>query len=139
VRLARELKVSPKRLTGWEPTERITVTARDSRGRPSVFHVEREPEWDDEQVALLLALDETEEEIGPHGIPMAEATSPLADPSNRFVGWHYEVPPPKIDHAQRALNVEQDRRREAYPEEDAASLLWTLTRVEDGPQTPVQQ
>jgi hypothetical protein len=147
VRLARELGISVKRLTGWEPTETVRAVYEDTdptdpagSGRLLAgFEVIREPEWDDEQVALFLALDETEEETGSHGIPMTEATSALADPTNRYVGYHYDVPPPRIDHAQRALNLAQSQRREAYPEEDAGSLLWTLTRVEDGPPTTPEQ
>lgn len=137
MKLARSLGISVKRMTGWEPRERITVAARDEEGRPTVFHVEREPEWDEEQATLFLAVDDTEEEIGPHGIPMTEATSALADPNDRFRGWHYETRV-RVDHAQRALNTAQDQRRTAYPDEDAGSLLWSLTRVEDGPADPGQ-
>jgi hypothetical protein len=113
----------------------VTVLERDSRGRPSRFDVETEPEWTDDQLELLLALDGIDPDVGPHGVPMDEATSPLADPNDRFQGWHYEVPPPRIDHAQRALNVAQDDRKQAFPDEDAGSLLWSLNRVEDGPTT----
>jgi hypothetical protein len=120
-------------MSGWEPMRRITIVERDGEGRPSVLQVEQEPEWDEEQVALLLAAEEQLAEIGPHGVPMSEATSRLADPNNRFTGWHYEIPPPRIDHAQRALNLAQDERAKAYPDEDSGSLLWRTVRVEDGP------
>jgi hypothetical protein len=113
----------------------VTVLERDSRGRPSRFHVDTEPEWDEEQVDLLLALTDTEPDIGPHGIPMRDAVSPLADPNDRFRGWHYE-PRVRVDHAQRVLNIAQADRAKTYPDEDAGSLLWSLERVEDGPPTP---
>lgn len=118
-------------MTGWEPVQRVTVVDRDAEGRPSSFHVEREPEWDEEQIALLLAAGDLAAEVGPHGIPMSEATSPLADPNDRWRGYHYEARPPRIDHAQRELNRAQDERRAAYPDEDSGSLLWSLTRVEE--------
>lgn len=110
----------------------MTVLERDSRGRPNRFHVEQEVEWDQEQLDLVTALDGIDPEIGPHGIPMHEATSPLADPNDRFRGWHY-VAHVRVDHAQRALNMAQDERRKTWPDEDAGSLLWHLERVEDGP------
>lgn len=119
-------------MSGWEPVQQITIVERDARGRPSVFTVEQEPEWDEEQTALLLAAEQLAGEVGPHGVPMSDATSPLADPNDRFRGWHY-VARVRVDHAQRALNTAQDERRRAYPDEDAGSLLWTLDRVEDGP------
>lgn len=80
----------------------------------------------------MLALDGIDPEIGPHGIPMDEATSPLADANDRFRGYHY-VTHVKVDHAQKALNTAQDERRKQWPDEDAGSLLWSLERVEDGP------
>lgn len=119
-------------MSGWEPVRRVTVADRDKQGRPAVFHVEQEAEWDEEQVTLLLAADELAAGIGSHGIPMSDATSALADPNDRFRGYHY-VARVKIDHAQRALNTAQDERAAAYPDEDAGSLLWALDRVEDGP------
>lgn len=126
------LGLSPKRITGWEPVRTVTVLERDDAGRPAVCRVDTEPEWDDEQVALLLAAQAKTHEVGPHGVPMDEATSPLADPNDRFRGWHYIVPPPRIDHAARALNQAQADRAEAFPEEDAGSLLWRVERHEDG-------
>lgn len=111
----------------------MTVLERDSRGRPARFHIEEEVEWDQEQLDLMLALDGIDPELGPHGVPMDEATSPLADVNDRFRGWHY-VPHVRTDHAQKALNAAQDERAKTWPEEDAGSLLWSLERVEDGPQ-----
>jgi hypothetical protein len=112
----------------------VTVLDRDSRGRPTRYRVQQEAEWDEEQVNLFLALAETQEEIGPHGIPMRDAVSPLADANDRFRGWHY-VARVRVDHAQKALNTAQDERRKTYPDEDAGSLLWSLDRAEDGPTT----
>jgi len=96
------------------------------------FVVERESEWTDEDVALLIASKEQAAGIGPHGISMLEAMDPLADPNRRFEGWHYEARV-RIDFAQRALNVAQQERAEKYPDEDRGSLRWSLERIEDGP------
>lgn len=74
-RLSRELGVSPRRLGGWEPREVIDVE-RDERGRVSRLVVSREAEWDDSQVAALLASREEELDRGAHGIPMSVATDP---------------------------------------------------------------
>lgn len=86
----------------------------------------------EERDAAELAEEQAADERGPHGIPMREATSPLADPNDRLHGWHYETRV-RIDHAQRALNLAQEERRKKYPDEDHGSLLWSLVRVEDGP------
>jgi hypothetical protein len=106
------------------------------------YEIEREPEWSEEDIALLLALLElrAEEraaaaEIGPHGRPMSEATSPNADPANRRHGWHYETRF-RIDHAQRALNLARSQMVADYPDVDVDSLEWTVVRVEDGPPIP---
>lgn len=110
---------------------------RDDDGHAVAFHVEREPEWDDQQIALLLALREkqTREEIdgerGGHGVLMSEATSRWADPNNPY-GWHYEARV-RIDHAARAIATAQKERREKFPDEDTSSLIWLAVRVEDRP------
>jgi hypothetical protein len=96
------------------------------------FHVEHEPEWDDDQAALLIAARAQLEDVGPHGIPMSEATDPLADPNDRLHGWHYEARF-RVDHAQRALSQALAERAKTYPDEDQSALLVTLERVEDPP------
>lgn len=51
----------------------------------------REAEFDGEQHALMAALEEYESGLNQWGIPMDEATSPLADPDNPDAQWHYEA------------------------------------------------
>jgi hypothetical protein len=70
----------------------------------------RESEWDDDQRALMLAHLELEADIGPHGQPMSEATSPLANPSDPKRAWVYEGRGPVVDYAAQAI----DKKREAY-------------------------
>lgn len=131
--LALSLGISPKRITGWEP-EQVMTLERSEDGRIERIRVQTEAEWDEEQVDLLLAAASLRGEIGPHGIPMDEATSPFADPNDRNHGWHY-VARFRIDHAQRAANLALKERAEAFPDEDQGSLLLRLERAEDGPLT----
>lgn len=50
----------------------------------------RESEWCRADVEALIAFIEMGR-VGPHGQPMSEATSPLANPSNRDRQWEYKV------------------------------------------------
>ncbi|MBT2485815.1 MULTISPECIES: hypothetical protein [unclassified Microbacterium] len=40
---------------------------------------------------MLAALQEHESSLGPHGLPLDETTSPLADPDNPERQWEYGV------------------------------------------------
>ena len=96
-------------MQGWEP-KRFTEYVYDGSGR-LVRSVETvEPEWDDEQLALVIAHLELENDVGPHGQPMSEATDPLANPKNRDGRWWYRASGPVTDFAEKA-RVEA---REAY-------------------------
>src|SRR3546814_20181393 len=59
LRLAYDLKVSDKRLPGWEPTE-THVHEYDAKGRLVRTVVTREPEWDHAEVAKMPAFAEYE-------------------------------------------------------------------------------
>lgn len=59
---------------------------------------------------------------------MSEATSPLADPSNREREYEYVVPLPQLDFAQDALNRRKKAYRDQYPDEDLSALLWRVER-----------
>jgi hypothetical protein len=113
--------VSPKRLAGWEPA---TYVRPDGDGW--VFHVE--PEWDAEQVALLLAVKELRADVGTHGHPLTESMSPLADPNRRGDGWLYEVPPPAVDYAAKALADAQDAYTAQYPDANQNGLMWGVRK-----------
>lgn len=67
--LAFDLKVSEKRLLGWEPTEWHEYEY-DEQGRVARVTVTREPEWDDQQrrrmQALMLYRDGICSECGVH-------------------------------------------------------------------------
>lgn len=64
--------VSEKRLLGWEPTETHDYTY-DNEGRVSRVVVTREPEWDDQQRANMLALADYEADLCECGFPSAVA------------------------------------------------------------------
>jgi hypothetical protein len=117
--------VSPKRLAGWEPQHRYRQTA------PDQWVVEVEPEWDSEQVTLLLAARELQADIGAHGHPLTEAMSPDGDPANPRRKYHYEVPLPAVDFAAKALADAQDARRQQYPDATENGLMWGVKKVDD--------
>ena len=111
--------MSPTRLTGWEPAE-VTTFEWDGAGHLVRAVTVREPEFSDVDVAMLLADYEREHEPrGRHGRLMSEAM----DPANQFA---YEVPPPSIDWAQRALNDAEEAYKKRYPQADMGSLLFRV-------------
>lgn len=70
LRTARDWGVSPRRFQGNEPTRRLI---RDSRQQ--VVRVESEPEWDDDDRALALALTVYEADLCPGcQQPLSETT-----------------------------------------------------------------
>lgn len=69
----RALGISPRRFDGWEP-RRYTTVAYDAEGRLSATVTTVEPEWDDEDRALLYALEDYEADLCPGcGHPMSES------------------------------------------------------------------
>lgn len=77
---------------GWEP-----VTEYLYDGDRLVESV-REPEFDEDQLALLRALYAHEASLNSLGIPIDEATSPDADRDNRK-GAHYYEAETVLDHS----------------------------------------
>jgi hypothetical protein len=79
VEAAHDLGISVKRLDGWEPAER-TEYEYDRDGRLVASTTVREPEWDEEQQSLMLALHAYRANIHEacgHYLP--DSTSPEAD------------------------------------------------------------
>lgn len=75
----------------------------------------REPEFTPDQVALLLAHEQGVADLGPHGHPLSEAMSSLADPSSPDAQWKYVArDKPRIDRAARVLGEAQDAFKEKY-------------------------
>jgi hypothetical protein len=85
---------------------------RDERGRFAT-EIHTEPEFDAEQVNLLLALSELERDMGPYGQPYSEAMSPGADLTGDNPTHWYVAEGPFVNYAERAA----DEAREAYKSE----------------------
>ena len=115
---------------GWEPREFTEHHYRDGVLIGST--TTREPEFDTEQVALLLAHARAEADIGSHGQPMSEATSPDADRS-RPGGWHYTGnKAPLMDFAAQSLAQRQEAYYKNLPDGTSrAGHLWQTYRVDD--------
>lgn len=90
---------------------------------------EREPEWSRADVEALLALKELQR-VGPHGQPMSEATSPLADPARPDREWRYEVDV-YTDFAARELERAKDAYKREYGDDaDLSALTWVVRKVD---------
>lgn len=96
-------------------------------GRLERTIVTRESEWDDGQVALLIASKQLRTDVGSHGHPMSEAMSPLADP-NRVEGWHY-VAHVHRDWAAKEIADKQAKRAKDFPDADLSADIWTVEKV----------
>lgn len=135
VELALSLGVAPRRLDGWEPAE---VTDYEYDGDRLVRAVtRRESEFDDRQVAILLAAVELGKDVGPHGIPITEATDPQnslqlkrKDPSRPR--GHYRAVGPVTDYAEEALQMAKaDHYRDKPDDYDRSADLWSVEWVPD--------
>ena len=85
----------------------------------------REAEFDAEQHALMAALEEYEAGLNRYGIPMDEATSPLADPNNPEALWHYEA------RAVRDFSVTAvEEREEEFKENPSRARMFAPYRVD---------
>ena len=108
-------------MKGWEPAS-VTTFEYDESGRMVRAVTVREPEfsaWDRRVLADDVAASKVRR--GAHGIPVAEA----ADPENQFA---FEVPPPTMDWAQKALDDAQAAYRKQNPKAPLGALLWRVTR-----------
>jgi hypothetical protein len=81
-----------------------------------------EPEWDPEQVALLLESRAIDAERGPHGFPMSEAT----DPANQFVFEGSKAP--LTDWAEKAKRDQMDAFYKAWPDAPRNGHIWTVKK-----------
>jgi hypothetical protein len=78
----------------------------------------RESEWCPREVALLLASRVVDADRGPHGEPLSESTSKLADPANADAEWFYEGSQvPVVDYAAKALADAEDAYRARLPKD----------------------
>jgi hypothetical protein len=110
-------------LWGWTPAE-VIIPTTDPQGR-TVYKVEREPEFDQEQYNLLAALEEYESGLGPHGLPLEETTSVLADPGNPN-GTHYYVATVRRDWALDAV----EQREKEFEKHPSRARIFSAERVD---------
>jgi hypothetical protein len=124
--------VSPRRLWGWEPTE-TTTYEYDDAGRLISSTTEREPEFDETDIAFLRALDELEQDTGRYGELISEALSPDSDPNNRDAAYHYVVEnEPYMNFAALAVAQAQNGYYKRFPdvsEAEKAGHVWVTRRV----------
>lgn len=82
----------------------------------------RESEFSAWDRAVLLA-DVAASRIprGQHGLPLSETS----DPENQFA---YEVPPPRMDWAQKALDDAQEAFKKKNPKASMGALMWKVAR-----------
>lgn len=105
------------------PAETI-VSETDENGR-TVQRVHRESEFDQEQYDMLAALEEYEAGLGPHGLPLEETTSPLADPDNPDGKWFYQ---PIVLRDFYLDSVEQ--REKEFEKHPSRARIFSAVRVE---------
>jgi hypothetical protein len=79
-------------------------------------------EFTPQDIALLLADEAAEADMGPHGIPMAEAT----DPANQFAFEGFEKP--QTDWAERARQDAKDRYYKQWPDANRNGHMWGVRR-----------
>lgn len=92
----------------------------------------REPEFDTEQVDLLLASAAFEAGIGAHGFPMDEATSPEADPANRGGAYHYvTADAPVVDYVEKARKDSETAYGKKYKDANTNGHIWPVSRVDN--------
>ena len=102
-----------KRFHGWEPTK-VTTVERDSRRRIVQYVETSEPEWDEEQQALVLALLEVEADTcSGCGLPLSETTQDVTGPDGKpdpaASMRQYVVKPTSRCYACAALHEMQDK------------------------------
>jgi len=91
----------------------------------------REPEFDDEQRALLLASAEFEAGIGSHGQLLSEAMSPEASPTEYGSTLRFAAQGPFWDYAEKARLDDIDRYKAEFPKDAPPNLngaFWTVEK-----------
>lgn len=118
IRLAERLGISPRRLWGEPPAERLVP---DGEGG---FHVVREREFTHEDIELLEAARLAEEQLSPRGIEWADEL----DPHSRFhVGDEKGLP--SRNYALAAIEKAKQAYEKQWPDADTASLVWPVRLV----------
>lgn len=88
--------------------------------------VRSEPEYTSRDRALLLADEALEADMGPHGIPMSEATDPAN--AGAFEGWKLPV----VDFAEKARQDQKDKYYKEWPDANRNGHMWGVRRKSSG-------
>jgi hypothetical protein len=119
--------VSPRRYFGWEPREFHSYEFAPvvwwkpwTWNRVTGVAVVREAEFGRWDRALLEAHKIDVADIGPHGVPMSEAT----DKENQFA--YTATSAPLVDWAARAIGTAQDTYYEKNPKVSRHGHIWRL-------------
>lgn len=117
VRLAERLGISPRRLWGEEPKVRLIP---DGDGG---FTIEREPEFNEEDIEMFEAARLAEESISPRGIPYEDEM----DIENKAKFWvGDENGRPGKNYAVAAVAQRREAYEKAYPHADMSSFVWPV-------------
>ena len=127
--------IAPRRLWGWEPKS-TTEYEYDSDGRLIRSGTTRESEFDGEQVAYLIAIQEYERMFGQHGHPMHEATSEEANPTNYEGHWRYFGEGPFTDYAEKARLDAIDAYKRQFSKDDPPNMNGLIFTVSKRPYPP---
>lgn len=92
------------------------------------WRIVTEPEFDKEQYELLTALVDHEASLGPHGHPLDETMSPLADPDNPNGTHFYHVEPVRDWLEQAQFDAESDPKWQG--ENATPARKWRAVKVE---------
>lgn len=119
-------------MRGWEPEESTEYFYKKGKLFRSV--TTREPEWDLEQVELLLAYNAYQRELGSHGHSLVKATSPEADPNNYDSPLRYVARGPFTDWAAKAEQDAADAYRASFPDgvsPNMNGMYFTVEEIEE--------
>lgn len=107
---------------------------RDAVGRLVQTIEYREPEFDDHQVALMIAFARYRADVGSHGQLISEATSDRANPNNYEGGYRFVTDAPVTDWAEKSrLDRIDEYRKEAGEKANMNGLIFSVRKVEDQP------
>ena len=125
-----QLGVAPRVLWGWQPE--VTHVHEYEDGKLTASRVVTEHAWDEEQRLMLVEFMRYQRGIGPNGFPVAETTSPLADPANPDGEWRYFADPlPVVDYAEKARLDAQDAYRKSLGDGGSMNgLIFTVEKIE---------
>lgn len=114
---------------GWEPVESTQHIYKNGKLYRAI--TTREPEWDSEQVELLLAAEAYKSDLGAHGHLLSKATDPGADPNDYNNPLRYVAHGPFTDWAEKARLDKIDAYRRSFPEGTDVNMNGMFFTVEE--------